>query len=64
MSNNDKKAQLISSDEAARKNFTTDNVLQGSCVECGYQALIFYHYDDGSPVPEAPFLLIDSKNID
>ncbi|AZQ11502.1 RHS repeat-associated core domain-containing protein [Shewanella khirikhana] len=58
----DKKAQLLSSEQAAEQNFTTDNVLKGSCVECGCSALIFYHYDDGSPVPEAPFVLTDSKN--
>ncbi|BCV62866.1 RHS repeat-associated core domain-containing protein [Shewanella algae] len=57
-----RKAELISSEVAAEQNFTTDNILRGSCVECGCTALIFYHYDDGQPVPEAPFILTDSNN--
>ena len=31
----DKKAQLLSSAEAAEQNFSTDNILSGGCVECG-----------------------------
>ncbi|MCE9785934.1 hypothetical protein, partial [Shewanella algae] len=57
-----RKAELISSEVAAEQNFTTDNILRGSCVECGCTALIFYHYDDGQPVPEAPFIQTDSNN--
>ncbi|GIU51064.1 hypothetical protein TUM4438_39350 [Shewanella sairae] len=59
---NDRKAELISSEQAAEQNFSTDNVVSGGCVECGCTALIHYHYDDGKPVPEAPFILTDSNN--
>ncbi|WP_299490925.1 RHS repeat-associated core domain-containing protein [uncultured Shewanella sp.] len=57
-----KKAELISSSEAAKKNFSTNNTLSGGCTECGCSALIYYHYDDGKPVPNAPFELTDSNN--
>ena len=58
------KTQLISSREAAEKNFSTDNVLSGGCVKCGCEIFIHYHYDDGKPVPDAPFVLIDSNGTE
>ncbi|WP_298771761.1 DUF6531 domain-containing protein [uncultured Shewanella sp.] len=61
-SSQNKKAELISSSEAAKKNFSTNNTLSGGCTECGCSALIYYHYDDGKPVPNAPFELTDSNN--
>ncbi|NRD72171.1 RHS repeat protein [Shewanella sp. VB17] len=60
--NQNRKAELISSSEAAKQNFTTDNILSGGCVECGCTALIHYHYDDGKPVPNASFVLTDSNS--
>ncbi|WP_332420201.1 DUF6531 domain-containing protein, partial [Vibrio metschnikovii] len=57
----ERKAQLLSSAEAAEQNFSTDNVLDGGCVECGCEIFIRYHYDDDKPVPNAPFVLIDSN---
>ncbi|WP_088133671.1 RHS repeat-associated core domain-containing protein [Vibrio gazogenes] len=60
MSDN-KKADLLSSAEAATQNFSTDNVLDGGCVECGCEVFIRYHYDDGQPVPEADFVLTNIK---
>lgn len=59
-----RKAELLSSEQAAEKNFSTDNVVSGGCSECGCTALIHYHYDDGKPVPEAPFILTDSNNTE
>ncbi len=56
-----RKAELLSSAQAAEQNFTTDHILSGGCVECGCEVFIRYHYDDNKPVPHAPFLLIDSR---
>ncbi|MCS3769585.1 RHS repeat-associated protein [Aeromonas hydrophila] len=56
-----KTASLLSSDEAAKKNFSTDNIISGGCVKCGCEVIIHYHYDDGKPVPNAPFVLTDSN---
>ncbi|WP_258228804.1 DUF6531 domain-containing protein, partial [Aeromonas sp. HMWF015] len=56
-----KTANLLSSDEAAKKNFSTDNIISGGCVKCGCEVTIHYHYDDGKPVPNAPFVLTDSN---
>lgn len=56
-----KTASLMSSDEAAKNNFSTDNIISGGCVKCGCEVIIHYHYDDGKPVPNAPFVLIDSN---
>ncbi|OOE77138.1 DUF6531 domain-containing protein [Salinivibrio sp. ML290] len=55
------KAALLSSSQAAQQNFSTDNVLEGGCVECACETFIRYHYDDDKPVPNAPFVLTDSK---
>ncbi len=52
-----RKAELVSSEQATEQNFTTDNVISGGCTECGCSALIHDHYDDGKPVPNAPFVL-------
>lgn len=56
-----KTASLMSSDEAAKNNFSTDNIISGGCVKCGCEVIIHYHYDDGKPVPNAPFVLTDSN---
>ncbi|MDF2400500.1 hypothetical protein GWQ27_03130 [Aeromonas sp. 5HA1] len=56
-----KTASLMSSDEAAKQNFSTDNIISGGCVKCGCEVTIHYHYDDGKPVPNAPFVLTDSN---
>lgn len=57
-----KKARLEISDDAASQNFTTENKISGGCEKCGCEVLIHYHYDDGKPVPNAPFQLTDSNN--
>ncbi len=57
-----KQAVLSVSDDAAAKNFSTDNTLSGGCVKCGCEVLVHYHYDSGKPVPNAPFVLTDSNN--
>ncbi|QCR07125.1 DUF6531 domain-containing protein [Brenneria rubrifaciens] len=59
--NQDKKATLLSSEDAAKRNFSTDNKISGGCAICGCEALIYYHYDSGKPVPNAPFVLTDSN---
>ncbi|MDW6093944.1 RHS repeat-associated core domain-containing protein [Vibrio rhizosphaerae] len=59
-----KKADLLSSAEAATQNFSTDNVLDGGCVECGCEVFIRYHYDDDKPIPEAEFVLTDSNKTE
>ncbi|WP_254900289.1 DUF6531 domain-containing protein, partial [Lonsdalea iberica] len=56
-----KSATLLSSEEAASQNFSTDNKISGGCVKCGCEVLIYYHYDTGKPVPNAPFVLTDSN---
>ncbi|AHE72488.1 hypothetical protein M942_04125 [Enterobacter ludwigii] len=56
-----KSAALVSSNDAAEKNFSTENKISGGCVKCGCEALIHYHYDSGKPVPDAPFVLTDSN---
>lgn len=62
MTNASRKAELLSSQKAAELNFTTDNILSAGCTVCGCSALIHYHYDNGKPVPNAPFILTDSNN--
>ncbi len=37
------------------------NVIPGGCVTCGCEVFVRYHYDDDKPVPDAPFVLIDSN---
>uniref|UniRef100_UPI000532D7A2 DUF6531 domain-containing protein n=1 Tax=Dickeya undicola TaxID=1577887 RepID=UPI000532D7A2 len=59
-----KKATLVSSEDAANKNFATDHQISGGCVKCGCEVLIHYHYDSGKPVPNAPFVLIDSNKTE
>ncbi|WP_246743283.1 RHS repeat-associated core domain-containing protein [Dickeya oryzae] len=59
-----KKATLMSSEEAASQNFSTDNKISGGCAKCGCEVLIHYHYDSGKPVPNAPFVLIDSNKTE
>lgn len=61
MSDN-KSVDLIASEDAASKNFSTENQISGSCASCKYEVLLHYHYDDDKPVPNAPFLLIDSNH--
>ncbi|WP_332630928.1 RHS repeat-associated core domain-containing protein [Citrobacter sp. ESBL3] len=56
-----KSATLMSSNDAAEKNFSTENKISGGCVKCGCEALIHYQYDSGKPVPDAPFVLTDSN---
>lgn len=56
-----KSATLVSSNDAAEKNFSTENKISGGCVKCGCEALIHYQYDSGKPVPDAPFVLTDSN---
>ncbi|MCV9878103.1 RHS repeat-associated core domain-containing protein [Brenneria izbisi] len=60
----EKKVTLLSSEAAANQNFSTDNKISGGCVTCGCEALIYYHYDSGKPVPNAPFVLIDSNKTE
>ncbi|NPE57238.1 RHS repeat-associated core domain-containing protein [Dickeya dadantii] len=60
----DKKATLLSSEDAANQNFATDNQISGGCAKCGCEVLIHYHYDSGKPVPNAPFILIDSNKTE
>ncbi|WP_068713411.1 RHS repeat-associated core domain-containing protein [Vibrio tritonius] len=59
-----KKAELLSSAEAAKQNFSTDNVLDGGCVECGCEIFIRYHYDDDKPIGNASFVLTDSNKTE
>ncbi|MEQ9880353.1 RHS repeat-associated core domain-containing protein [Pectobacterium aroidearum] len=59
-----KQATLLSSEEAASRGFSTDKKISGGCVECGCEILIYYHYDSGEPVPNAPFVLIDSNKTE
>ncbi|SJN59482.1 Putative deoxyribonuclease RhsC [Vibrio ruber DSM 16370] len=59
-----KKADLLSSAEAATQNFSTDNILDGGCVDCGCEVFIRYHYDDDKPIPEAEFVLTDSNKTE
>jgi YD repeat-containing protein len=61
MSDN-KKAELMSSAQAAEQHFATDNILSGDCVACGCEVFIRYHYDDDTPVADADILLIDSNH--
>ncbi|MCL2891252.1 RHS repeat-associated core domain-containing protein [Brenneria tiliae] len=59
-----KQATLLSSEAAASRNFSTDKKISGGCVKCGCEVLIHYHYDSGKPVPNAPFVLIDSNKTE
>ncbi|ACT07636.1 YD repeat protein [Dickeya chrysanthemi Ech1591] len=59
-----KKATLISSEDAANQTFSTDNKISGGCAQCGCEVLIYYHYDSGKPVPNAPFVLTDSNKTE
>ncbi|WP_234932221.1 RHS repeat-associated core domain-containing protein [Pectobacterium carotovorum] len=59
-----KQATLLSSEDAASRGFSTDKKISGGCVECGCEILIYYHYDSGEPVPNAPFVLIDSNKTE
>ncbi|MFM2482048.1 DUF6531 domain-containing protein, partial [Celerinatantimonas sp. YJH-8] len=56
------KVDLMSSAEAAKQNFTTDNVKHGGCKACNCQLFIRYHYDDGQPIADANLELIDSTD--
>lgn len=56
-----KSATLVESNKAIEQNFSTDNKISGGCTECGCEVLIYYHYDSGKPVPNAPFVLTDSN---
>ncbi|WP_240630220.1 DUF6531 domain-containing protein, partial [Brenneria alni] len=62
--NQDKQAALMTSGEAAAKNFSTDNKISGGCSACGCEVIIRYHYDSGRPVPNAPFVLTDSNGAE
>ena len=55
------KSELLSAAEAAERNFSTNNVVGGGCMECACEVLVRYHYDDGKGIPEAPFEMTDSK---
>lgn len=56
-----KAARLMNSEQAALEDFSGCAVINGGCVECDCEVLLFYHYDNGNPVPNAPFTLTDSK---
>ncbi|MBY8073256.1 DNA/RNA non-specific endonuclease [Vibrio fluvialis] len=56
-----KHTELMSSAQAAELNFSTDNVKEGNCKECGCEVFVRCHYDDGSPIKEAPYTIVDSK---
>ncbi|MBA0219712.1 hypothetical protein H0248_20570, partial [Pectobacterium brasiliense] len=58
----DKSSALAASGDAAKRNFTTDNKISGGCTTCGCEILVYYHYDSGDPIPNAPFQLTDSNN--
>ena len=54
-------SELLSASQAAERNFSTDNIIGGGCVECACEVLVRYHYDDGKGIPEAPFEMTDAK---
>ncbi|WP_051616352.1 RHS repeat-associated core domain-containing protein [Lonsdalea quercina] len=56
-----KSATLVSSEEAASKNFSSDKAIPGGCKECACEIFVQYLYDSGKPVPNAPFVVTDSK---
>ncbi|WP_047687695.1 DUF6531 domain-containing protein, partial [Vibrio sp. ZOR0018] len=56
-----KHTELMSSAQAAELNFSTDNVKEGNCKECSCEVFVRCHYDDGSPIKEAPYTIVDSK---
>ncbi|MGR5209397.1 RHS repeat-associated core domain-containing protein [Vibrio rotiferianus] len=56
-----KHTELMSSAQAAELNFSTDNVKEGNCKECNCEVFVRCHYDDDSPIKEAPYTLVDSK---
>ncbi|MCO4315126.1 RHS repeat-associated core domain-containing protein [Pectobacterium versatile] len=58
----DKSSALAASGDAAKRNFTTDNKISGGCTTCGCEILVYYHYDSGDPIPNAPFQLTDSRD--
>ncbi|MEH0834601.1 RHS repeat-associated core domain-containing protein [Pectobacterium cacticida] len=60
--NQEKSSALTASGEAAKRSFATDNRISGGCVACGCEILVYYHYDSGDPIPNAPFQLTDSRN--
>ncbi|MBG6248759.1 MULTISPECIES: hypothetical protein [Symbiopectobacterium] len=53
---------MAQSGEAAVENFGTNNRISGGCATCACEILINYEYDSGDPVPDAQFVLTDSKN--
>ncbi|KHN52383.1 DUF6531 domain-containing protein, partial [Pectobacterium fontis] len=57
----DKSSALAASGDAANEKFSTDNIIPGGCSECGCKTLIDYKYESGRPVPNAPFVVKDSK---
>ncbi|WP_136485613.1 AHH domain-containing protein [Vibrio sp. H11] len=59
-----KQTELLSSAQAAKQNFQTDNVIDGGCVECGCEVFVHYHYDDGQPISDASFVLTDSNQAE
>ncbi|WP_221885971.1 DUF6531 domain-containing protein, partial [Pectobacterium polaris] len=56
-----KSSALAASGNAANGSFSTDNKISGGCSQCGCKTLIDYKYESGRPVPNAPFLVKDSK---
>uniref|UniRef100_UPI00358DC368 DUF6531 domain-containing protein n=1 Tax=Pectobacterium odoriferum TaxID=78398 RepID=UPI00358DC368 len=58
----DKSSALAASGDAAKRNFATDNKISGGCTTCGCEILVYYHYDSGDPIPNAPFQLTDSRD--
>ena len=44
------KSELLSAAEAAERNFSTNNVVGGGCMECACEVLVRYHYDDGKGI--------------
>ncbi|MCL6408669.1 carboxypeptidase regulatory-like domain-containing protein, partial [Dickeya dadantii] len=57
----DKQDSLHQSSAAAEKRFSTDKIIQGGCKECECETFVQYVYSSGDPVPNAPFVLTDSK---
>ncbi|WP_368350112.1 RHS repeat-associated core domain-containing protein [Pectobacterium peruviense] len=57
----DKQDSLHQSSAAAEKKFSTDKIIQGGCKECECETFVQYVYSSGDPVPNAPFVLTDSK---
>ena len=56
-------AELLTATEAAEKNFSTQNIIGGGCVECACEVMVHYHYDNGIGVPNAPFETVSYTHL-